>query len=262
MSCSNVMQLGRWEIECDLSNGARITRLCFDGKDLLTTRPADFRPPNADYGQYETRPVYGYDDCFPTVEVCGQWPDHGELCWLNWSGTPVACGVVSALAPLQFSRRLSFEANRLRWNFTVENTGVTPFPVQHVMHPLMPLRDIDSIKLPAGDGYDARQVAADLLALPLGNARMFFLKNVSEGEVRVGFRWGLQLAMRFSTIQFPTLGIWWNNQGYPDEPGLRRSECAFEPVPGPNSMLSSGTTMTVPAQGKLTWQIDWEVICL
>lgn len=255
------MKVGRWEIECDLTDGARIGRLRFDGMDLLTTRPADFRPPKTDYGRYETRPVYGYDDCFPTVETCGQWPDHGELCWLRWSGTPVASSVASALSPLKFTRRLDFEAAQLRWNFAVDNSGDMPAPVQHVMHPLMPPEEIDDIELPVGEGFDANQIAADLLALPPGNTRMIFLKNVAEGVVRVGFRRGLQLTMRFATNLFPTLGIWWNNQGYPDEPGRRRSECAFEPVPSHDSKLTNGTTLTVPTQGRIAWRVDWEVAC-
>jgi hypothetical protein len=261
MSRSNTVKIGRWKIECDLADGARIGQLSFDGVDLLTTKPADFLPPKADYGRYETRPVYGYDDCFPTVEACGQWPDHGELCWLRWSGTPVACSVASELSPLQFTRRLDFEDNRLRWSFAVENSGDTPYPVQHVMHPLMPVEEIDTIELPAGEGYDANQVAAELLALPSGNARMLFLKNVTDGLVRVGLRRGLQLTVCFPTNLFPTLGIWWNNQGYPDESGLRRSECAFEPVPGPDSKLNNGTTLSVPAQGRIAWHIDWEFSC-
>jgi hypothetical protein len=32
-------------------------------------------------------------------------------------------------------------------------------------------------------------------------------------------------------------------------------------VPGPDSTLTSGTTMTVPAQGRIAWHIDWEVAC-
>lgn len=261
MSRSNTIKIGRWEIECDLADGARIGRLRYDGIDLLTTKPADFRPPKADYGRYETRPVYGYDDCFPTVEACGQWPDHGELCWLYWTGTPVACSAVSALAPLRFTRRLDLDASWFRWNFAVENSGDTPLPVQHVMHPLMPCGEIDALELPAGEGYNASQVSAELLALPQGNTRMLYLKNVTKGMVKVGFRRGLQLTMHFPIDLFPTLAIWWNKQGYPDEPGLRRSECAFEPVPGPDSMLTSGTTMTVLAQGQLAWHIDWEVSC-
>ncbi len=85
------VKFGRWMIEYDLDNGARLNRLCFDKFDLLTTNPENFRPPSEDYGEYETRPVFGYDDCFPSVDQCNypgmDWkiPDHGELCWLKWN---------------------------------------------------------------------------------------------------------------------------------------------------------------------------------
>ena len=261
MSDGTVIRTLRWEMECNLADGARIGRLAYAGVDLLTTAPAGFRPPTADYGRYETRPVYGYDDCFPTVEACGDWPDHGELCWLKWSGSPADCTVTSALAPLRFNRRLEFAPDRLRWHFAVANLGATPCAVQHVMHPLMPLGEVVDLVLPAGDGYDAARVAADLLSLEHSQTRMLYLPKVRQGQVRIGFREGLQLKVRFPTDLFPTLAIWWNHLAYPDEAGLRRSECAFEPVPGPDSRLANGTTMVVPANGALNWSIDWEVSC-
>jgi hypothetical protein len=254
-----MQRIGRWEMACNLADGARIGRLRYHGVDLLTGEPAGFRPPQSNFGHYETRPVYGYDDCFPTVEACGSWPDHGEVCWRPWSGAPTECTVASALAPLRLTRRLAFEGARLRWSFAVDNDGPAPFPVQHVMHALMPMHEIDAIELPSGQGCDARQIAADLLALPSGNVRMLYQKGLTNGVVRLGFLGGLWLTMRFPSDIFPTLGIWWNNRGYPNEHGLHRSECAFEPTPGQDSMLAHGTTMTVPAQGQLAWQIDWEI---
>ncbi len=255
------VRLGRWEIVGDVADGARIACLRHAGHDLLTGPPARFHPPRADYGRYETRPVYGYDDCFPTVDACGPWPDHGELCWLPWTGTLTDCTVTSRLAPLRFRRRLEFAPGHLRWHFTTRNDGPAPWPVQHVMHPLMPLAEIAALELPSGTAHDGRQVARELLALPAGQARMLYLPGIAEGVVRLGYRGGPQLTVRFPTGLFPTLGIWWNHRGYPAEPGLQRSECAFEPVPGPDSTLTHGTTMTVPAGGELSWRIDWEIAC-
>jgi hypothetical protein len=258
---TDLHRFGPWEIAGDLADGARIGRLRYAGVDLLTAAPADFRPPAGNYGRYETRPVYGYDDCFPTVDACGPWPDHGELCWLPWTGSVADGAVASQLAPLRFTRRLEFEPDRLRWHFRVRNDGTSPYPVQHVMHPLMPPEAIEAIELPAGEAYDPAAVAAELAALPAGSARMLFLQNVSEGAVRLGFRGGPRLTMRFPLDLFPTLGIWWNRRGYPAEPGRQRSECAFEPVPGGDSTLAHGTTLTVPAGGELSWYIDWEIAC-
>lgn len=258
---SPLQRFGPWEVACDLPDGARLGPLRCHGVDLLTTAPARFQPPAGDYGRYETRPVFGYDDCFPTVDACGPWPDHGELCWLPWSGSVVDCTVSSRLAPLRFRRRLEFHADQLRWHFTVFNAGQAPFPVQHVMHPLLPLDAIESIELPPGSGYDACAVAAELRNQPAGTARMLFLQDVAEGAVRLSFRGGVRLTTRFPLNLFPTLGIWWNHRGYPAEPGLQRSECAFEPIPGADSTLTRGTTMTVPANDELSWHIDWEIAC-
>lgn len=261
MNPEHHFQSGSWRMECDLADGARIRRLRFQEADLLTAKPEAFRPPQADYGRYETRPVFAYDDCFPTVEQCAHWPDHGEVCWLPWSGTPVDCHATSALAPLRFSRRLDFKNHRLLWSFAVENSGSVAIPVQHVMHPLFPLDEVETIQLPAGDGYEPHRLATELLAACPGTFRMDFLRGIKRGEVRIGFRQGLQLAIRFPTSWFPTLGIWWNNRGYPNEVGLHRSECSFQPVAGPDSRLTSGTTMTVPPRGRLNWEIEWEVSC-
>ena len=75
MNPEHHFQSGSWRMECDLADGARIRRLRFQEADLLTAKPEAFRPPQADYGRYETRPVFAYDDCFPTVEQCAHWPD-------------------------------------------------------------------------------------------------------------------------------------------------------------------------------------------
>jgi hypothetical protein len=243
-----VTKFGPWEVACDLADGARIGALRYDGIDLLTTAPAQFRPPAKDYGRYETRPVYGYDDCFPTVDGCDGWPDHGELCWRAWQGSAQECAVRSARWPVTFTRRLAFAAGSLTWNFAVRNDGDRPRAFQHVMHPLMPLDQITGLELPGG--------ADSLLAVQRGQHTMRFVPG---GHFALIFRGGLRLNVRFDTTLFPTLGIWWNNRGYPDEDGLRRCECAFEPTPGKNSTLTDGTTLVAPPQGTVSWQVVWEL---
>ena len=80
-----------WHIEYIPDDGARIAALRYAGHDLLSSPPVSFRSPERFYGEYETRPVYGYDDCFPTVDPClcpggeYQYRDHGELCWQQWN---------------------------------------------------------------------------------------------------------------------------------------------------------------------------------
>ncbi len=244
-------KFGPWEIECDLADGARIGRLRYAGVDLLTAAPATFRPPTKDYGRHETRPVYGYDDCFPTVETCDDWPDHGELCWLKWTGSETECSVRSQRMPVTFTRRLEFSERALMWSFRATNDGDRALPVQHVMHPLMPLDDIAKIELPA--------LTKNLVALPRGSAEMLYVTDLREGRFAVRYRQGLRLTVTFSRELFPTIAIWWNNSGYPDEEGCRRNECAFDPAPGKITRLADGTTMRLPARGWLDWQVKWEV---
>src|SRR5664279_3911135 len=62
--------IGNWYVQCLPEDGARISVLRYEGQDLLTAIPSSFKAPDKFHGEYEIRPVYGYDDCFPTVESC------------------------------------------------------------------------------------------------------------------------------------------------------------------------------------------------
>ena len=79
----------------------------------------------------------------------------------------------------------------------------------------------------------------------------------------VHFKTGLEMRLSFPIDLFPTLAIWWNNNGYPNEDGSRRSECAFEPVPSSISRLSQAekegaSLKTLP--GEFTsWDIYWDL---
>jgi hypothetical protein len=70
------------------------------------------------------------------------------------------------------------------------------------------------------------------------------------------------LKIGFDHRVFPTLGIWWNNGGYP-EGGRLRTECAFEPIPGSCSDLSKsfddGVYLSVDQGKPLVWEITWTI---
>jgi hypothetical protein len=266
-------------------DGARVNRLTFAGYDLLTTEPRKFRAPGPGFGHYETRPVYGYDDCFPSVVACrypgSEWeiPDHGEVCWLDCEVRLIPNGLRSAVRsrvlPLVFTRTMIFEESRLVWDFSVENQGTVPLPVQHVMHPLVDPGKISSIRLPdfrrvydyaAGDYLDlhgGEAVEDYLLGLPPGGTAMLFLRGVDEGEVGWTYRNGLTVVCQFPVDLFPTLGIWWDHAGHPRSPVPARSECAFEPTPGSTSSLAAayeeGGCLEAPPGNVLRWRIVWDV---
>lgn len=278
------VKYGRWMIEYDLDDGARLSRLCFENFDLITTEPEKFRSPSADYGEYETRPVYGYDDCFPSVDQCNypgmDWkiPDHGELCWLKWNleikGNRLIFSVKSSALPVHFKRILEFGESNLVWRFEVTNAGDKILPFQHIMHPLIKLDDITDIQLPpfefvnneSGkilDLNDSGGVKNYLFSKVSGEAHMLYVQKAKEGKIIWTYNKKLQLEMRYPLNIFQTIGIWWNHTGYPDEDGCRRNECAFEPIPGTSSTLSKahdeGLAMLVVPGNTFSWEIIWNM---
>ena len=278
-------QCGLWEVQWYAEDGGRLSALRYGRQDFLTAPPHAFRLPAKDYGQYETRPVYGYDDCFPTVDACNfptqEWsvPDHGELCWLPWeviaTRDQLTFRVESEKLPVIFKRCMSFQTSSLNWSFEVINMGDVNVPFLHVMHCLMPLREIIGVQIPefskAVDealGKGLPLTTSDhaerlLMSHGDGGASMLLLQGVKSGRAGIAFKSGLELDVRFPFELFPTLGIWWNNGRYPDEEGCRRVECAFEPVPSKYSSLAKsfqeGAYLLAPARASMKWTITWNI---
>ncbi|HQT90691.1 MAG TPA: hypothetical protein PL001_01530 [Candidatus Kryptobacter bacterium] len=276
---------GPWHVEYRLNDGGRLSRLSYRGYDLLTTAPSEFRPPASEHGRFEDRPVYGYDDCFPSVVACLypglqiRIPDHGEVCWLAWelSEEPdsLTFFVRSKLFPVVFKRRMLFTDSSIIWTFEVLNEGKDVLPFQHSMHPLVRVDELESVELPEFESvfdWNKNQVLSPmtpgnladfLLDRPEGAVEMLFVRDVKTGEMSWTYRSGLSLMMKFPAEYFQAIGIWWDNGGYPDEDGIRRSECAFEPTPGRSSLLTQayadGNCLAVGPGAKFKWQVTWEV---
>ncbi|MCF7838519.1 MAG: hypothetical protein K9N49_07795 [Candidatus Marinimicrobia bacterium] len=275
-----------WRLVCAPADGARLSRLAWRGRDLLTAAPRAFRPPDRDLGRYETRPVFGYDDCFPTVDPCDypgrSWtvPDHGECCWLPWEVETrpdgLCCTVASRALPVTFERRLICGPDTLDWRFRLVNQGAAPLPFLHVMHALMPPGEIEQLELPdaaalwdeiagapAAAPPQGAAVARALLTAPGGAVHMWILRTVTAGRVTLKLRDGLTLTLTFPADLFPTLGIWWNRRGYPEADDRARDECAFEPLAAPTSSLAAahavGQAPVVPPGGEQTWRIHWNL---
>lgn len=278
-------QFNPWQVEFMPTDGGRISRLKYGDIDLLTVEPENFTPPKEDYGLYETRPVYGYDDCFPSVDSShfpgSDWkiPDHGEVCWLPWEieqeSDNLTFKVNSVKLPVKLIRKMNFSKDKLIWSFSVENYGKDKIPFQHVMHPLMPLKDITNIELPdfemVYDDIDQNTlplkgqepVKQFILSRPSNSTHMLFLQNIKEGKMSWEYLNKLRIESHFSKELFPSIGIWWNNNKYPDEENCRRNECALEPTPGLNSVLSDafqeGKCLAVNPGESFNWEITWQI---
>ena len=279
-----IFEKGSWLIEYDLEDGGRLNRLCFDGYDLLTTAPKNFSSPAADYGKYETRPVYGYDDCFPSVEKGlypeSNWniPDHGEICWLKWNieqrPEKLIFTVESKQLPIVFQRVMHFKQSDLIWYYRVINKGDKRLPFQHVMHPLIKLNQIKEIYFPDFEKIwnEEKETVSiqtpELLSEYLlnsheGDVFMFYLQKIQNGRVSWIYKNDLEVRMVFPVNIFPTLGVWWNHSGYPDEHGYRRNECAFEPIPGRRSELlesyENKLCQYVDGKNMASWEVTWSM---
>jgi hypothetical protein len=168
---------------------------------------------------------------------------------------------------------MMFEPATITWEFEVENSSSRTIPFLHVMHALMPLEHVVGLRLPRfsrvfdeirNEDWEFEtpaRCADSLLARPSGSAEMLLLRDVEDGSAEVTFANGLNLQIVFDPRLFPTLGIWWNNRGYPAEDGCQRCECALEPIPGTSSSLATshgdGKYLTVPPAGHATWQVVW-----
>ena len=278
-------QFGPWFTEYDSNDGARLNSLQYNDIDILTQEPRNFKVPKNDFGRYETRPVYGYDDCFPSVEESkfpnSDWliPDHGELCWLPWkterSTDTLTFSVKSQKIPVTFERKMRFENNQLVWSFTVDNFGNVPIPFQYVMHPLMPLSAITDVKLPEFESVfddikkkrlplsNSKTMREFLLAQQPGSTNMLFIQNISEGKLSWELLNKIKIELIFSKKLFPTIGVWWNYDSYPDEEDCRRNECALEPIPGMNSTLldafNTKDHLTVQPGKMFQWEVVWRI---
>lgn len=279
-------QICEWAIDTIPNDGGRISRLSYKGNELLCRAPAVFRSPLKDYGLYETRPVFGYDDCFPTVDSCHfpvkpefDVPDHGELCWLKWTvernGNSVEFRTSGRELPVGFIRRMEFSGNALTWNFEVSNSSSTPVPFLHVMHPLMPLASVKGFEMPVFSSVydeigqkeasvcDSKALERHLMTLEPGKFSMLILRGVKTGRMNVDFKFPLRLEIVFPEELFSSVGIWWNNSGYPGEVGLERCECAFEPIPGICSSLErcfmNGKYLSVQPGSILSWNVKWNI---
>jgi hypothetical protein len=92
---------------------------------------------------------------------------------------------------------------------------------------------------------------------------MLILGGFKNGRMNVNFKYPLRIEIVFPEEQFPSIGIWWNNSGYPDENGLRRCECAFEPIPGKCSSLErcwdDGRYLSSSPGDIFSWDVVWNI---
>jgi hypothetical protein len=264
------------------------------GRELLTNPHLPegvFRPPGEEWGAYETRPVFGYDDCWPSLDP-SPWPgrdqlvrDHGELCWQKWAiaAAPEAltCSAVSPDASWTFSRCSSVRHGALQIDFACRNTGSRPLLVNWAGHALVPPAAVQGLELPecrhitvdhapgsVGPDVSPRQAGdiwACLSACPAGQAVMLVLHDTSSSRLSIaldGARWEWFLG----GVPRPALGLWYNRRGYPREGRLARDEFGVEwMLAGPTRLedaVNQGSAIKVLPGETYCWSLQWRISAL
>jgi len=275
-------------VECDSDDGGRLASIAWNGRELLT-RPhlpgGVFSAPSAEFGEYESRPVFGYDDCWPSLQ-CSPWDglgctirDHGELCWRKWNlreNNGFLSGFVSDDGQgWVFQRDISARDNLLRFEFGCLNTGTSPLPMHWTGHVLVPPAAIDELHLPDfrairqdypwESDLDLRtpeEVWSHLRGLPEGSATFVILSGLRSRELRIylaemDWHWTLV------GLENPALGLWYNRRGFPQPEALARDEFGIEwmteNVCSLEDAIRVGKAVILEPGEALKWRMEWRI---
>jgi hypothetical protein len=281
-------QDGDWEVYCDPNDGGRIGSIRWRGRELLTQPhliDGKFEAPADDFGEYENRPVFGYDDCWPCLEVC-EWPgmrrkvrDHGDLVWLQWDARVEDGALVASVSDdngkWRFERRTLARDGALVFEYTCANTGDTPFPMSWAGHVLIPPTPVTGLSLPDfkrarhDSPPDAKEVLRSprdvwsyLQARPTGASAFLVIEDLSSQDLHLRFddldwRWSVE------GISNPAIGLWYNRRGYPGSDDLVRDEFGIEWMTCPACALTNApraTDAVILAPGEeRRWRMRWEI---
>jgi hypothetical protein len=283
-----VWQGGVWQVVCYPEDGGRIASVRWNGHELMTQPHAPaggFRAPAAEFGEYESRPVFGYDDCWPTLRP-SQWPgvgiqarDHGEICWKEWRVSDedgaLRASTFDAARGWHFERVIDADDDCLTFRFTCTNTGKGILPFHWAGHGLTPPTAAEELRVPrfgsvqlehpvrlSLDLRTPEDVRHYLVSQRSGTALFMVLKGLTSHAVTVGtgeMEWTLSL----TGIDSPAMGIWYNRRGFPTPGDLSRDEFGVEWMTGPDIGLAdaveAGTAIMLRPGESKRWGVTWDV---
>lgn len=280
---------GDWRVLFDPNDGGRIASVKWHDYELLA-QPylpgGKFLMPSDEYGEYEARQVYGYDDCWPSLDP-SSWSDmncdvrdHGELVWRKWTfkydGRDLVASVGDRSQGWLFERRISVESDALRFDFRCANLGRSPMPFTWFGHALTPASLTKGLLLP--DFERIVQVYPEdvlqrlpclespedlwqyLRSLPEGSAVEFSLMGLKQKVFTLMFD-DLMWRCSLECDVVPDLHLWFNRRGYPMPEKLSRDEFGVEWMLGGASRLSDaveiGSAVCVPPGMQKNWAMVW-----
>jgi len=232
-------------------------------------------------------------------------PDHGDLVGQMWeveksttlkSGNSV-CGLTATgrVFDFRWSRVAILDAERplLTLEYSLENTGSSPWPWAWCAHPLIAVERGMRIELPTGQGFrvvdskqlnlsqSEREFAWPRLPLSDGSeidlsasfdsgsetnrfAAKLFVRSASPGAVRLSTADGAErLTFRYDERQIPWLGLWINNRawsGCGSQPHLNLGlEPSTTPCESLTESIAEGWTEQLEPGKIRTWSLSIEV---
>jgi hypothetical protein len=262
--------------------GGKIDRLSRDGGPNLLLEPPEVPPREATFGAaFEDYDTSGWDECFPSVGVAGDVPDHGELWSVPWEvyqdGDGILCEVRGSVTPCLFRRRLALANRTLRLEYEIVSEADRDVDVVWSAHPLLRASPGSEIVLPRsvdaltvewslGDrlgrhGDTTRQVPAVLAPSSAGTADKLFTARLDEGRCAYLDRaTGEALAFRWDAARVPYLGLWICQGGWPTSRPAKHYTVALEPCLAPCDSLAEaragGQALRLAPRARYAFALD------
>jgi hypothetical protein len=272
----HVLNNSRIELAVVPELGARIISL----KDLRTMREWLWHPDsgarlfrNRTGDDFSTGPLYGIDECLPTIAPCAwqgrKLPDHGEVWTAAWFVDKSAwqTGVLRAsallpISPFIFSRTIELRENQVLLSYELENRSGHAEHYLWAMHPLLRLRPGDRLDLPISSRalLNGTMWVDEIDSANLdGNCSKVFARPITEGSAGiVNHETGDRLNFTWDTTQNDTLGLWLSCGGWHGH-----HHFAIEPSRGQPDDLASAADGeycgTVPPHSSVAWQVSIHV---
>ncbi|KUP21756.1 hypothetical protein [Paenibacillus sp. DMB5] len=233
------------------------------------------------FGEWD---MSGWDECFPTINSChwdedgtAEISDHGEIWPLPWDCRISAGSIVSSVRnprfPFRFTRAVSCpSAERVRFDYKVDNLGERPMPFLWVPHPQFAITEPTRVVIPqsmkemlcvygghslnTGEFYPWDQLSLIAPEVTGDGKKLYYPDKAEQGcSGLYGEHSGDFLCLRVPPDKVPYLGVWVDEGMFND-----RVTCALEPGIGYydslDTAISNGTAGLIPPHSFFSWHME------
>ncbi len=222
----------------------------------------------ADFSLFD---VSGFDECFPTVEASGLFPDHGEVWSRAWDviieDQSIIFSIKGIKADYLFQKKISLSNNTIHFMYSVKNNMKEQFQYLWSAHPLFKITSDAKIILPEHmpevflnwSSDPSIGSYGDTISWPvvnLGGNRNIDLSLLSEYNTGLAIKCftdvlhegfiGLYhpriertILFEFDPNEIPYAGLWLCYGGWPVESPKKHFTIAIEPCTGRPDKLSN-----------------------